>query len=319
MAATDQQDMADLAGDAHADESLRRAEATLARWRAGAVVAQWRSNAVQVQDRARQAVRRSASRGKTALKRSGMSAIMRVSPRTADFLRRLRARSQPAALDRDWRQFLKTVHKRILDRKFDALFFARTAPVAYLRQLHVNSINRLSGSDYKATPTHVFAWAMAAIDDDLRNFTFIDYGAGRGRVLMLASEYEFKRVIGIEFAAELHDDAIMNIQQFPRSRMNCRDVECILDDVVRFTPPEEPSVYFFFNPFGPAIFRDAIDKIVQSYRAHPRRLYLMLVDPVLADIVEASGIFRPLPLPPRERTRANLFSPYRVAVYRSVV
>lgn len=318
MAVTDQPEPAELSADSQA-ESLRRANATLARWRAGAVVAQWRSNAVQAQDRAREAVRRSASRGKTALKRSGVSAITRVSPRAADFLRRMRARSRPAALERDWRQFLKSVHKQVLDRKFDALFFARTAPTANLRQLHVNSINRLSGSDYKATPTHVFGWAMAAIDENLSNFTFIDYGAGRGRVLMLASEYDFKHVIGIEFAAELHNDAIMNIQQFPRSRMKCRDVECILDDAVRFVPPDEPSVYFFFNPFGPAIFQDAIDKIVQSYRAHPRRLYVVLVDPVLADIVEGSGIFRPLPLPPRERTRINLFSPYPVAVYRSVV
>ncbi len=316
---TDQPESAELTADRKADQSLRRAEATLARWRASSVVAQWRSNAYRVQNRAQKIVRRSASRGKTALKRSGVSAITHVSPRAANFLRKLRARSGVAALDRDWRQFLKTVHRSVFDRKFDALFFAKTAPVALLRRLHVASINRLSGSDYKATPTLVFAWAMRALDDDLRNFTFIDYGAGRGRVLMLASEYDFKRVIGIEFASELHDDAIMNIQQFPRSRMKCRDVECILDDVVRFVPPDEPSVYYFFNPFGPAILQDAIDKIVQSYRAHPRRLYLVLVDPVLADIVGDSGIFRPLPLPPRERTRLNLFSPYRVAVYRSVV
>ena len=32
---------------------------------------------------------------------------------------------------------------------------------------------------------------------------FVDYGAGKGRTVVLASTYQFKRVIGVELAPEL--------------------------------------------------------------------------------------------------------------------
>ena len=52
----------------------------------------------------------------------------------------------------------------------------------------------------------------------LSRLSFVDYGAGKGRVLLLASQHPFAAIGGIEFAEELHDDATMNIAQFPRSR-----------------------------------------------------------------------------------------------------
>ena len=64
----------------------------------------------------------------------------------------------------------------------------------------------------------MFDWALSAIDDDLSQLSFVDYGAGKGRVLLLAAQHPFAAVGGIEFAEELHDDAAMNIAQFPRSQ-----------------------------------------------------------------------------------------------------
>jgi len=36
-------------------------------------------------------------------------------------------------------------------------------------------------------------------------FTFIDFGSGKGRVLFLASEYPYKKIIGVELARMLHE------------------------------------------------------------------------------------------------------------------
>lgn len=251
---------------------------------------------------------------------AGLGGLFRPSrfPVIARLNHRIAERSRFDALGRDYRNFLTTVHQRVIDGWGERLFFAPTTGKTALRQLHVRSINRIAGSDYKPTPRLVFDWAMDCIDDNLRDFVFVDYGAGRGRVLLLASQRPFRRVQGVEFAEELHNDALMNIAQYPRSRMKCRDVDCTLDDAVRYDPPDERAILYFFNPFGPRVFTDALARIVESYRANPRRLYLVLVDPMLADMVEDTGLFERRPVPKATKLKVDLFSPYEIAVYRSL-
>src|SRR5215469_11495850 len=43
--------------------------------------------------------------------------------------------------------------------------------------------------------------------DDFANYTFIDIGSGKGRMLFVAAEYPFEKVIGVEFAVDLHEIA----------------------------------------------------------------------------------------------------------------
>ena len=66
------------------------------------------------------------------------------------------------------------------------------------------------------------------------------------------------------------------------------------------------------------VFAEVLNNIVVSYRHRPRRLYLILVDPVAADLVETSGVFQRVELPMHERLKVQFLSPYEVAVYRSL-
>ena len=93
-------------------------------------------------------------------------------------------------------------------------------------------------------------------------------------------------------AEELHDDAAMNIAQYPRSHMRCRNVECVLGDATEVGPPEGEAIHYFFNPFSREAFAEVLNNIVVSYRHKPRRLYLILVDPVAIDAIgsRSSGL-----------------------------
>lgn len=270
-------------------------------------------------DQAKKRATKGVGRGRAMLDRLGAKAQLPRFPWLGRVGRTFRERSRSDVLDRDYRRFLRSAHRVMIDRWGEGLFFTPTAGRVPLRQLHVRSINRIAGSDYLPTPLFVFDWAMEAIPESPREFVFVDYGAGRGRVMLLAAQRPFRKVLGVEFAEELHNDAVMNIAQFPRSRMRCRDVECVLEDAVRFDPPpNENAVLYFFNPFGPRVFSDALMRIVESYRANPRRLYIVLVDPVLANMVDETGMFQPVRLMPYTQTKVRLFSPYDIAVYRSL-
>jgi len=232
---------------------------------------------------------------------------------------RLRERMRPDRLKKDYRKTLIWLHENVFDSPIEKLLFVPTKGRIAADSLTVIGLRQAEGHDYRPTPRFVFEWALAAIDEDLSKLSFVDYGAGKGRALLLASQHPFMVVGGIEYAAELHDAATMNIAQFPRSQMKCRDVECVHDDAAELGALDGPAVHYFFNPFSRAVFGEVLTSLVASYRDHPRRLYLILIDPVAEDLVEKSGIFMPLSLPPSARARAQLLSPYKIAVYRSLV
>jgi hypothetical protein len=231
---------------------------------------------------------------------------------------KLKERTRPERLKQDYKNYLFWLHARVLDPPTETLFFKPTKSPVALDGLTVRGPNREHGHDYRASPCALIKWTLAAIDYDLSRLTFVDYGAGKGRVLLLASEHPFAAIGGIEFAEELHDDATMNIAQFPRSRMKCRNVECVLEDASALGPPEGESVHYFFNPFSREVFAEVLNNLVVSYRKRPRRLYLMLVEPVATDLVDNSGVFARLEVPPIERLKLQLLSPYEVALYRSL-
>ena len=221
-------------------------------------------------------------------------------------------------LERDYRNYLHKLHERVLDPSIESLFFKPTKDPVPLSGLTIRGNNREHGHDYRPSPCRLVEWTIAALDYDLSRLTFVDHGAGKGRVLLLASQYPFNAIGGVEFAEELHDDATMNIAQFPRSRMKCRNVECVLDDASALGPPEGEAVHYFFNPFSREVFAEVLDNIVVSYRNWPRRLYLILVDPVATDLIDQSGVFQRYAMPPLERLKVKALSPYEIAFYRSL-
>jgi len=231
---------------------------------------------------------------------------------------KLKERTRPERLKQDYKNYLFWLHERVLDPPTETLFFKPTKSPVALDGLTIRGPNRKHGHDYRASSCALIKWTLAAINYDLSRLTFVDYGAGKGRVLLLASEHPFAAIGGIEFAEELHDDATMNIAQFPRSRMKCRNVECVLEDASALGPPEGESVHYFFNPFSREVFAEVLNNLVVSYRKKPRRLYLILVEPVATDLVDTSGVFARLEVPPVERLKLQLLSPYEVALYRSL-
>lgn len=108
----------------------------------------------------------------------------------------------------------------------------------------------------------------------LRDFTFIDLGSGKGRVLLMASDYPFKRIIGVEFMPELHRAAQKNISGFLFDRQQCRQIESICMDSRDFQFPPGPLVVYLFNPFSEATFAQVLENLRQLIEQSPRPVYV---------------------------------------------
>ena len=89
---------------------------------------------------------------------------------------------------------------------------------------------------------------MQSLPIDYTQFTFIDLGSGKGRTLLIASDYPFRRIIGVELLGELHRIAQENIRTYQSPTRKCFALEIIRGDAREFTFPAEPSVIYLFNP-----------------------------------------------------------------------
>jgi hypothetical protein len=108
----------------------------------------------------------------------------------------------------------------------------------------------------------------------LRDFTFIDLGSGKGRVLLMASDYPFKRIIGVEFMPGLNRAAQKNIAGYSNDRQQCRQLETLCMDARDFDFPAGPLVVYMFNPFFAAAFAQVLKNLRYSVEQSPRPVYI---------------------------------------------
>ena len=95
----------------------------------------------------------------------------------------------------------------------------------------------LTARPYFATEPWLFEQIMQAIPADFSQFTFVDLGSGKGRVLLMASDYPFQRIVGVEFMADLHRVAQKNITSYSSDHQRCRQIQAVCADARDFQFP----------------------------------------------------------------------------------
>src|SRR5215470_7530605 len=103
-------------------------------------------------------------------------------------------------------------------------------------------------SPYQPTDPALFHELLAQLDVDFSDYTFIDIGSGKGRTLMMASDYPFKKVMGVELLPELDRIASENIGKYKSEKQRCFRIESCCADARSFPFPAEPTVLYLFNP-----------------------------------------------------------------------
>jgi SAM-dependent methyltransferase len=123
-------------------------------------------------------------------------------------------------------------------------------------------------------------------------YTFIDMGSGKGRMLFVAAEHPFRKVRGVEFVIDLHEQARDNIRRNNRRKQKCADIESIHADAAEFEFPNENLVLYLFNPFGPEVLSRIVANLEQSIERQPRHVIILLLYPKFSDMVARMGSMR---------------------------
>jgi SAM-dependent methyltransferase len=155
--------------------------------------------------------------------------------------------------------------------------------------------NRLLGvfhSPYQPTAPELFREMLDGLGIDYGQFTFLDLGSGKGRTLLMASEYPFRRVLGVELLPELNQLAQENIRKFESAARKCGEVESLCEDARVFKFPAEPLLIYLFNPFLESGLTQVVRNLEQSLRECPRPVIALYHNPLLANVLDASPLLK---------------------------
>jgi len=132
----------------------------------------------------------------------------------------------------------------------------------------------LAGGPYFASDPWLFEQIMQALPIRFKDYTFIDLGSGKGRALLMAAPYGFKRIMGVEFMPEWHRVAQKNIGKFAAANPSVPEMESLCMDARDFDFPAEPLVVYLFNPFPEPVFVVVMERLRQSALTISRPLFL---------------------------------------------
>lgn len=168
---------------------------------------------------------------------------------------------------------------------FDIRHGTDTACSVPLWKLNLQSSNAAYGVKYQTSEEEETRESLRSIGEDVRRFTFVDLGCGKGRTLLIAASMGFQQVIGVEFSKELAAIARTNL-----SKMHAR-AEIVEGDAAEYQFPAcESLVIYLYNPFQRPVMAKVIERLRES---RAKNLFVIYKLPSCADLFDESGFLVP--------------------------
>jgi SAM-dependent methyltransferase len=148
-----------------------------------------------------------------------------------------------------------------------------------LKSLERKGIDISHATLYMPSSYNVLEKLMKEIIKYPSNKSFLDIGCGKGRVMVVAAEYGFTRIIGIDFSKEFCEYA-KQVTRTYRARHPQVHFSVKLADASYYTIDPDTTTIFLFNPFDEVITAHVVDNIIRSQQDHPRTIRILYVNPV---------------------------------------
>jgi len=179
----------------------------------------------------------------------------------------------------------------IEDADFDARFNVKTGGVIPQTELDVDDKTWINASAY--VPTSPVDFDEGMLDSGLvyEDTSFIDIGCGKGRALLMAAAFPFRRIVGVEFSASLAETARDNIRRFTGPRA-CKDMSVETMDATKYVFPDGPLVVFMYHPFDEKVMTPFERHLAKLVREEPsRRILIVYLKPKHRDLFDRSDAF----------------------------
>ncbi len=163
-----------------------------------------------------------------------------------------------------------------------------TVKINNLQYENIGNENLSHASIYQASNYFLIEKAFEYLKDEKVNIGLVDFGCGKGRVLVVAAHYGFKSITGIDFSHRLCVEAEDNVEKakllFPDVTFNI-----ICKDATTYKIERDKNCFFFFNPFDEVIMLTVVKNILSFLKENPGKVYVIYVNPVHKEIFLSAG------------------------------
>ena len=210
------------------------------------------------------------------------------------------------------------LHRRLFDSRIEARLPKSLPGRIELKGLSLRATTdkeKRAAIHCSSVPAMTLHWALQGLAIDHKKYHFVDVGSGWGYALLLAAQYPFRRVTGVEFAHELYENACANIDwAHGKNLFKAPLVETRFESALEMEIPDGPVVLFLFNPFGEPVMKNFVERIERSLRLAPRPIVLVYVNPAEHRCLLRPGIM-PLAFTGIAASLLKWLSPYKVNAY----
>jgi len=179
----------------------------------------------------------------------------------------------------------------IEDYYFDIKYGIDTSEIVEVKNLDITDEDKKHSVLYQPTRIRHFKNLLS----ELRlpeGSVFVDFGSGKGRILLVASNYNFKRVVGVEISSQLCEIARNNLEIYEKKLKRPLHVEVVESNVLQYNMRDDETVFYFFRPFDSLIMEKIIEKIINSLKENPRKVWLIINSSIYNDLFERKQIFQ---------------------------
>ncbi|MBU1405641.1 MAG: class I SAM-dependent methyltransferase [Proteobacteria bacterium] len=180
---------------------------------------------------------------------------------------------------------ISIVLNRMFDFYFDWKYKTDTRNKISLHDLTVTGENKARGSFYQPTMALSFNRLLDRVPLP-PDSVLVDFGCGKGRVLLLAVLRGIGKAVGIEFSPELCAIARNNIKIVEQATGSRLDITVVEGDVTQYEIEDDQNVFFLFNPFDDVVLEAVVKNIQKSLQRKPREIVVIYYNPVYSHILD---------------------------------
>jgi SAM-dependent methyltransferase len=200
--------------------------------------------------------------------------------------------------ERGWRETARSVRSVLQERKlaraapFDEPFGTDTERSVTIADLDATGADVPALWRYWPTSRASFDAIMRDVDVPYERTAFVDLGSGKGRVLLMAAEYPFRSIIGVELSPALHRIAGDNVRRWRTATGGAAAIELECMDARDWEPPSGETLIYLFQPFPVETMRAVLDRLAGSLAAGPRpAIHIAYLNPLHHRLIVGSGAF----------------------------
>jgi SAM-dependent methyltransferase len=146
------------------------------------------------------------------------------------------------------------------------------------------------GSPYAGVQPSVLRSVLAALPP-LEDCTFIDLGCGKGRPMLIATEFPFRDIVGVELSPLLVEVAEKNAAIMARRYPDRTPVRVEMGDATAYPMPAGNVLLFIYNSFDRELMLKVVANVERALAADDQRsIYVVYCNPAGGSCFDESPV-----------------------------